>query len=129
MTFRCLNATEVKLASILIAGLELIWAWIVYYDGRGRLSTMLEAHHARDEFAAIMVACALMILIGCAAPRRKLRHIGLWTTAIVSFAIFCFMVQQQIYGLMFVTLPWVGLMALATQFMDGLGKPREKVDC
>ena len=77
-----------------------------------------------------MVICASAILIGCALPHRKLRHSGLWATAILSFATFAFMIEVGVYGLMFVTLPWVGLMALVVQFMDSLGKPRhEKMDC
>lgn len=126
--FRCLNAKEIRFASILIAGLELIWAWIVYFEGRGRLSFFLQIYDAREEFAALMVLCALMIVAGCLWPCRKLRHWGLWTTALISFAIFWFMFYLEIYGLMFATLPWVGLMALVIYFMDSVRKPREKMD-
>lgn len=126
MTLRCFNAREVRLASVLIAGLELIWAWIVYFDGRGRLSSLLEIFSAREEFSAFMALAAAMIIVGCVRPDRRLRHQGLWTTALLCFSVFCFMAYHGVYGLMFASLPWVGAMALVVQFMDSMGKPRRE---
>lgn len=125
---RCFSAKEIKLASFTIGGLEFIWASAISMNPGGRLSMMLQLYDVRVEFVSILAAAGVFLMLGSTCPWRKMRHFGLWLTPMITLPTFGVLIGHGLAGLWSFSLPFLGVMALVTFFMDAKRKPRAEMD-
>lgn len=126
---RCFTAMEIKLASFTIGGLQFIWASVISIEPRGQLSMMLQLYDLRYEFVTLLAAAGALLMSGSLFQWRKMRHIGLWLTPMICFPAFGVLIGHGVTaGALAFSLPFLGIMALVTFFMDAKRKPRGKMD-
>lgn len=125
---RCFTAAEIKLSSFTIGGLEFIWASVISLDPNGRLSMLLQLYDLRMEFVSVLSVAGALLMAGSIFPWRKMRHVGLCLSPLVTFPTFGVLIGHGLTGALSFSLPFLGIMSLVTFFMDAKRKPRATMD-
>lgn len=115
---------EIKIASLMIAGFELLWATLavapgpsVFYD---TLATLQIGEHA---FIALFGVGGLLAF-GAIRPHRRARHIGLVLSVLVWFALFFAFALEALITPATLSMPILALAALYLLARDARCKAR-----
>jgi hypothetical protein len=118
---------DLKLSSIILGGLQVLWGLGFLFNPGGRLAMLLELWNLRVFFAVFLELSGILLLIGSVFPYRKIRHLGLLLTPMITFPTFGVALTYETLNAVALSLPFVGLAALVIMFLDAKGKPRAKV--
>lgn len=113
-----------KIAALILGGIEIFWAALALGPADSLFVKYLRYEDAEAEWAFILFANGLLLVLSCLFPWRSMRHIGLALCCFVMFAFGGYFFSWGLFTPVTVLMPYLGLMSLITLMAEVKAKPR-----
>lgn len=117
--------THTKIASFMLAGIMLFWSALSLGPDESLFVKYLELENVEFQWAFILFANGMLLLLGSIFPWRSMRHIGLALGCFVMMAFGGYFFLLGLFTPVTVVMPYLGLMSLITLMAEVKGKPRK----
>ena len=112
------------LSAFIIGGIQLTWAVGLYFSNGGRLLQLLTLYSVKWYFLVALLASSVLCIIGSVMTFRRIRHAGLMMTLFVCMPAFFVVVENNVVGIMSLSLPFIALVSAVALILDIKRKPR-----